>query len=72
MNKRTIEVTVTIIFIGSIFLYLFFGFKNFAGFKYAPPFDKFIVTILVINIYLSLLYFTYRFVKWIIGFLLNK
>ena len=66
MNKsRLVEVTVTAVFIGSILLYLLFGLWHFAGFKYASAINKFILTILSINIYLGLLYFIYRFLRWI-------
>ncbi len=65
-KSRLIEVTVTVIFIGSLILYLFFGFQYFAGFKYAPTINKIILTILAINICLGLLYFGYRFIKWVI------
>ena len=67
MNKnRLVEVVATIIFIGSLFLYLLFGFWYFAGLEYATPINKFIIIILTINIYLGLLYFCYRFIRWLI------
>ena len=67
MNKnRLVEVTVTVIFIGSLLVYLLFGFWHFAGFEYAPTINKVIIVILTINIYLGLLYFAYRFIKWVI------
>lgn len=65
LKNRLIEVTVTLIFIVSFLLYLFFGFQHFAGFKYASIINKSILTILTINIYFGLLYFIYRFIKWI-------
>lgn len=70
-KNRLIETIVTIIFIGSFFLYIFFGFWYFAGFEYASPFVKFIIMILGMNIYLGLLYFCYRFIRWIINIVKN-
>ena len=67
MNKnRLVEVTVTVIFIGSLLLYLFFGFWYFAGFEYASKVDALIITILAINIFGGVLYFFYRFIKWMV------
>ena len=71
-RKRTFEVTVTAIFIGSLFLYLIIGFRHFAGFQYASTITKVILTILTINIYFGLLYFAYRFIKWIIISIRNR
>ena len=65
-RSRSIEITITTIFIGSLFLNLFFGFKYFAGFQYVSKIDKIILTILAVNIYVGLLYFFCRFIKWAI------
>jgi len=65
-KNRRVEVVITVIFIGSILSYFIFGFWYFAGFEYASIVNKVIISILTINIYLGLLYFTYRFLKWVI------
>lgn len=65
-KNRLVEVTVTVMFIGSLFLFLLFGFQHFAGFEYASTINKLILIILGINIYLGLLYYVYRVIKWVI------
>lgn len=65
-KKRIVEATVTIIFIGSLFLNLFFGFKYFAGYQYASRLDANIIGIITIAIYLCLIYYLYRFIQWLI------
>ncbi len=65
-KNRLTEVAITLIFIISLLLNGFFGFLYFAGLKYVPPIIKIVSFISVINIYLGLFYFVYRFIKWVI------
>lgn len=66
-NKNNIDRIGVIIFILCIFLIMVFGFKNFAGFQYAPTIDRLILQGLTIIFFLCLLYFAYRFLEWIIA-----
>lgn len=65
-KKRTVEVIISRIFIVSIMLIFFYGFKYFAGFQYASSFDQFIISLLGIIFLLCSIYFVYRFIKWVI------
>lgn len=60
------EQAIAAIFIISIFLNFYYGFKYSAGFEYASKIDIIIITILTLNIYGGILYFLYRFIKWIV------
>ena len=66
-NARKVEVVVTTTFILSLLLYLIFGFVYYSGFQYAPLFMKVIIFILMIDIVLSLVYFFWRFFRWLIA-----
>ena len=59
------EDIIIAIFVVSILLNFYYGFKYSAGFEYASNRDKLIMTILLVNIYGGLLYFFYRFIKWV-------
>ena len=63
-KNRNIEDIITAIFTVSFLMFLFYGFKYFAGFEYASKVDALIITILAINIFGGVLYFFYRFIKW--------
>jgi len=64
-NKNSEQVIVAI-FIISIFLNFYYGFRYSAGFEYASKIDVIIITILTLNIYVGILYFVYRFIKWVV------
>ena len=65
-KNRNIEDIITAIFTVSFLMFLFYGFKYFAGFEYASKVDALIITILAINIFGGVLYFFYRFIKWMV------
>ena len=71
MSTRHIEVTVTVTFIVSIILIIFYGFKYFAGFQYASTFDRPIISTLGVIFILCLLYFVYRVQKWLVKIIMN-
>lgn len=64
-KSRNPEGIITAIFIMSIIFNFYYGFKYYTGFQYASKADRIIITILTINIYWGLLYFLYRFIKWV-------
>jgi drug/metabolite transporter (DMT)-like permease len=66
IRKRQIEIFITAVFIVCILLIFFYGFKYFAGFQYATPFDQLIISSLGIIFSLCLIYFVYRFLEWVI------
>ncbi len=65
-KRRAVEVTITITFIVCVILIWYFGVKYFAGFEYASPIDQLLLKFLTIVFYLCLLYFTYRFLEWMV------
>ena len=70
-KNRIIEVAVSVAFILSLIINLFLGVRYFAGFQYAPLVIKYILVCTTVVIYLSLLYFVFRFLRWLFNIIKN-
>jgi hypothetical protein len=65
-KERSVEITISLIFFTSLLLYWILGFRYYAGLEYAPIGVKAVFLISMANICLGILYFVYRFIKWLL------